>query len=497
MVPDRKVRMLMAAIEKTGKLGMAAMRADMDRKTARKYRRAGRLPSEMRASHTWRTRPDPLVALWPKAEAMLAEAPELEAKALFEWLVERNPGAYQEGHLRTFQRRVQRWRALEGPSQEVYFPQEHLPGKKMETDFTNMNSLGITIRGVPFPHLLCHTVLPYSNWEWGKICHSESLLALRGGLQAALGRLGRIPEEHWTDHSTAATHEIPEGEGGQRGFNRGYLDLMGHFGMKPRTIQVGAPNENGDVESANGALKRRVKQHLLLRGHTDFDSVEEYAVFLEGVMEKADRLRKKRLEEELAVMKPLRVDLLPEYTEEESRVTSWSTIQVSRNTYSVPSRLIGSLVRARVYDDRIEVSSHGMQQMEMPRLRGEGKHAVNYRHVIRSLLRKPGAFRHYKYRADMFPTDSYRWAYDVLCEACSSERAADLEYLRILHHAAVTMETRVDAVLGDLRKSGVTPRWEVVLARAPVPRAEPPAMAPLRVDLAEYDCLLDRKEATA
>jgi len=174
VTPDRKVRKLMEEYQKTGSVSRAALRADMDRKTARKYLRSGKLPSQMRVQHTWRTRPDPFEKHWVEAEAMLSEAPELEAKALFEWFCERHGGVYHEGQLRTFQRRVRRWRALRGPAKEVYFPQEHVPGRRLETDFTWMNSLGITINGEPFKHLLCHCVLSYSNWQWAVVCHSGS-----------------------------------------------------------------------------------------------------------------------------------------------------------------------------------------------------------------------------------------------------------------------------------------------------------------------------------
>ena len=165
--PDRKVRKLMEEHARTGKLTKAAMRADMDVKTGRKYVRAGKLPSELRVEHSWRTRGDPFSAHWGEAEGMLKGAPDLEGKALFEWLCDRYPGEYEEGQLRTFQRRVREWRALCGPEKEIFFPQEHEPGRRMETDFTSMKELGVTLRGEPFSHLLCHSVLTYSNWEWG------------------------------------------------------------------------------------------------------------------------------------------------------------------------------------------------------------------------------------------------------------------------------------------------------------------------------------------
>jgi hypothetical protein len=337
--------------------------------------------------------------------------------------------------------------------------------------------------------------LTYSNWEWATICFSESLLALRQGVQNALLRLGRVPLEHWTDHSTAATHEpSAEDESGARVFNARYLALMTHFGMQPFTIQCGAAHENGDVESLNGALKRRMVQHLLLRGHRDFESVEAYRAFLHAVLDKANGLRHDRLLEELAVMPLLRVDRLPEFDASEPKVSSWSTIRVARNSYSVPSRLIGEKVKVRCYEDRVETYFGGVRQMVAPRLSGRGGHAINYRHIIGWLVRKPGAFRNYRYREDLFPTLNFRVAYDRLCDACS-ERVADIEYLRILKHAARTMECEVDRALKLLCDQDMVPRWNTVLEFCPEPQICVPEVIVPPVDLSQYDLLLAGGEA--
>lgn len=494
VVTDRQVRKLLMEHQKTGQIGMAAMKAGMHRETAGKYIKIGQLPSERRVERDWRTRPNPFEEHWPEIDEMLSAAPELEGKALFEWLCERYPGTYDEGQLRTFQRHVRRWRALSGPEKEVYFPQNHVPGVRMETDFTCMNALKITIRGEPFDHLLCHDVLTCSNWEWATICHSESLLALRNGLQAALLQLGHVPKQHWTDHSTAATHELGGQERGRRGFNAGYLEIMDHFGIEPHTINRAEPHENGDIESANGALKRRIKQHLLLRGSRDFDRRDEYRCFLEEVLHKINDRRRKRLCEELDAMKPLEAALLPDYVEEQLHVTRWSTIQTDRRIYSVPSRLIGETVRVRRGEDRVEVFLAGQRQLSMPRLSGEQFHAINYRHVIEWRIRKPGAFARYRFRQDLFPSLSFRRAYDRLCEVCSP-RKADIEYLRILRQAARTMESEVERVLQDLEQRGIPPRWNALMEFWPAPEApEIPEMAPLAVQLDDYDQLLSVKE---
>jgi hypothetical protein len=192
---DAQVRKLMKEMQKHGAIGLAADRSGMDRKTARKYVRAGKLPSELDKPRWWRTRKDPIAEEdWAFVEAQLTASPALEAKTLFELLQERRSEPYAEGQLRTLQRRVKLWRATKGPDKEVFFSQEHRPGEAAQTDFTHATELGVTIRGVDLVHMLCHFVLPYSNWQSVTVCQSESLLSLRRGVQAALFRLGHHPE---------------------------------------------------------------------------------------------------------------------------------------------------------------------------------------------------------------------------------------------------------------------------------------------------------------
>lgn len=493
LTTDGQVRKLMEEMSKHGRLGVAAMRAGMDRKTARKYVREGQLPSMLAQPRDWRTRPDPFAAVWLELAARLKDAPGLEAKTLFEDLLTRHPGEYEPGQLRTLQRRIREWRAQEGPEREVYFAQEHRAGEAMQTDFTWATELGITIGGEAFPHMFCHCVLPYSNWEWATTARSESMAAIKRGVQAAVFRLGRVPEWHQTDNSTAATHQLHTGK---RDFNTDYMALMRHLGMKPRTIAVGESNQNGDIEAINGALKRRLEQHLLMRGSRDFESVEAYEAWVHGVIEAVNKTRGKRVQEDLAAMRPLQVSRLPEHHEEDAWVTSWSTVRVVKNTYSVPSRLQGETVRVRVFDDRLEVMHGGRHQLTIERLHGRHQHRINYRHVIWSLLRKPGAFARYKYREDLFPTLVFRKAYDALTVAMPG-READIEYLRILHRAASTMECDVERALAALLADGALPTAERVAAIVAPAEPEIPAMVALVVDLHAFDDLLACTAAVA
>jgi transposase len=459
----------------------------MHRNTGTKYLRAGKMPSELKTQRTWRTRSDPFEGDWAEIAERLTDAPELEAKALFEDLCERFPGRYQEGQLRTFQRRVKQWRAMHGPDKEIFFEQEHRPGEAMQTDFTSMKELGVTICGEPFPHLLCHQVLPYSNWEWGTVVRSESTMALKRGVQSAVFELGRVPEYHQTDNSSGATHRLGSGK---REFNDKYQALMDHLGMKPRTTAVGEKEQNGDIEAMHRAFKRRVEQHLLLRGSRDFESVEAWEEWMQTIAKKANVSRSKRLTEELAVMRVLDVHRLAEYEEEDVRVKQGSTIRVKNNTYSVPSRLKDEKVKVRVYDDRVVVYYGGIRQMTVERLLGEGGHRINYRHIIWSLVRQPGAFERYRYREDLFPTPVFREAYDKLADKLASTRKADIEYLRVLHLAASTMECEVEVALRLLLSDRVVPLADRVKELVIRERPEIPDVKPMAPDLGEYDSLL-------
>jgi hypothetical protein len=225
----------MEEMSKHGRIGQAAMKAGMDRKTARKYAAGGKLPSETTRSRDWRTRTDPFEAHWSEIEERLRRTPELEAKTLFELLQAQYPERYADGQLRTLQRRVRWWRAAHGPEQEIMLAQQHRAGEAAQTDFTSTGELAVTIAGQAFVHLLCMFVLPYSNWQWVTVCLSESMAAMRKGVQRALFQLGRVPRYHQTDNSTAATHRIPDGQGvcfedGKRPFNAEYVALMQHFG---------------------------------------------------------------------------------------------------------------------------------------------------------------------------------------------------------------------------------------------------------------------------
>ena len=432
MITEKQCRVLRKEYARTQNMSVSAMKAGVDRKTARKYLNNQQTPAEQRQAHDWRTRPDPLEKVWSQAEAMLAEAPELEAKALFEHLMEVPGSELKEAHLRTFQRRVQRWRGTHGPEKDVMFDQRRQPGDLLQVDWTHPGDLEVSVQGQPLDHVLCHGVLAYSNWQWAIRCQSESFLSLMAALQACFGRLGKVPRYVSTDNSSAATHEIV---GGKRGYNSNYLEVCTHFDFEPITINVGCPHEHGDVESANRHLKRPLDQHLLLRGSRDFESAPAYEQFVAGVLEKANGRRAALLEKELAVMRPVPGSWLAEYRELRVRVSSQSTIRVRNVSYSVPSRLIGHEVRVEQYEAELKVYLGREPVVTLPRRRGDRGAVIDFRHVVGPLLRKPGAFANYQHREQLYPSAGYRAAHDRLV-ADHGARQGVVEYLQVLRVAA-------------------------------------------------------------
>ncbi len=451
----------MKTINDKGGIGRAAMKAGMDRKTARGYVRRGHGPTTPRPARHWKTHADAFADIWPEVVRWLEATPEIEAKALFEHFLAQRPEQLPSNGLRTFQRRVTRWRTQYGPPKEVFFPQVRDPGASVQVDWTHAHKLGVTLAGAPYPHLLCHTVLPYSNWEWAVPCQSESSLSLKLGLQDAFWQLGGVTPQVQTDHSSTATHQLKRGAAA-RGFNTDYLALCEHLGTTPRTINPSRPDENGDVEAAQRHLKRRLRNHLILRGSSDFASLETYAAFVTQVCVAANAQRSARGVEELPRYRPLPAHRYPAAEEHTARVSSYATARVKNCAYSVPARLINVHLLARVTETTVSFHHAGVEVARYPRAHTQ-QARIDYRHVIDSLLRKPGAFARYLYREELFPRPVFRQTYDQLVAAAPA--LADRRYVELLALAARTDEARVAAVLGALLRAGEVPQVSAVEAQ--------------------------------
>ena len=304
----------------------AAAMAGMSGRSARNWQ-CGPLPSETKTERRWRTRPDPLDGVWEEETLPLLQgeaAGGLRATTIIEWLEEKFSGRFSVSQLRTLQRRLQDWRALNGPDQEVYFPQEHPPGREAQIDFTHCNSLGVTIGGRSYRHRLFQLVLSHSGWRYAEVATGETFLALKQGLQNALWELGGTPRVIRSENTSALTHEIKRSRG--RSLNDSYTELLDHYGLESTLINSGESHENGVAEQANHQLKDAIGQALMLRGSRDFNSLEEYTGFVRKVVDRRNRLVQGKLEQVRPRLRPLPPAPVPEYVNYRARVRKWSTI---------------------------------------------------------------------------------------------------------------------------------------------------------------------------
>jgi len=489
MVKDAQVGVLRRKLMEGKTQEAAAAGAGMSVVSARKWR-AGLYPSQARKRHWWRNRPDPFAGVFESEVVPLLAADEkrvLEARTILGELNRRHPGELSVRQLRTLQRRIRQWRALNGPDKEVFFPQEHPPGREAAYDFTNCDELGVTICGTPFDHLLFELALGFSGWRWPTVALSESYEALLLGVQEALWQLGGVMEVLRSDNLSAATHELPLSGG--RALTRRYQGLLDHYGLQSTRISPSKAHENGVVEQAHRRTKSILAQMLVLRGSRDFAGVKEYERWVREMIEREHNvLLKDKLVEERRHLHELPAVALPAHTTFTVTVRRWSTIRVVNHTYSVPARLIGERVRVHLHHDHLEVYFAGRLVEQLPRLRGQRWARIDYHHVIWSLVKKPGAFARYRWREELFPSLVFRRSYDAL-RSFHGERA-DAQYVRILHLAAVSGEEAVERTLSELLEGGE--RFDADRVRLAV-RPERPSVPTVAIgtpDLKVYDALL-------
>jgi hypothetical protein len=423
---------------------IAAVKAGISERSARRIDHSELRPHRTPQRH-WRTRKDPLCDVWESVLVpMLEENPALLPTTLCEYLCEHYPGQYDETILRTLQRRMKAWKVKHGPAKEVMFRQIKEPGRLGLSDFTAPKGITITIRGQIFKHLLYHYRLAFSGWCYVKvICGGESYTALSTGLQNALWRCGGVPCEHRTDSLSAAFNNLAEKEQ----LTVRYGDLCRHYGLKTSRNNPGLSHENGAIESPHGHLKRRIKQALLMRGSDDFVSLEAYQGFIDGVVSKINRRCHSRFQDELGCLKALPKRRTHDYAEHRVIISSSSTFDLKRVTYTVPSRFIGERLYVQLYDERLELFHGHEPVLHLPRVyasKTQRGRCVDYRHVIDSLVRKPQAFRYSQLRDDLLPSPDYRRIWEYVDDTLAAHKACRY-IVRLLHLAA---QQHCEAALG-------------------------------------------------
>jgi transposase InsO family protein len=426
-------------------IAVAAAKAGVSIATAYRIETDSRLPSQKTVLRG-RRRPDPLANVWDsEVVPMLEAAPGVRAVAIFEEISRRHLDL-PTGVRRTLERRVARWRALNGPSRDVMFRQEHPPGRMGLSDFTDMSDLGVTIAGVPLRHRIYHFRLAFSGFAHAHVVlGGESFVALAEGLQNALWALGGVPEQHRSDSLSAAFRNVDRDM--QEDLTRRYEELCAHYGMAPTRNNPGVAHENGSIESPHGHLKKVLTDELLLRGSRDFADLLAYRRFVDEVLGRRNARNRKRIEIERGALKPLPGRRTTDYEEARVLVTSNGGFLLRRVFYTVPSRLIGHHLNVHLYDDRLECFLGSTQIITLrrgrpPRDSNKHGHVVDYRHVIHALRKKPMALLNLVYRDQLFPRRAYKRAFEALL-ASEGEKIAcrtTVGFLALAHYRACEAE---------------------------------------------------------
>lgn len=470
----------------------AAARTGISVSSARRIERRVALPSQ-REPRGWRTRVDPLIEVWDgEVVPMLEGASGLTGVTVLEELQRRYPGRFGESVLRTLQRRLRAWRAEHGQEREIFFAQEHPPGRLGLSDFTVADELGICIAGDAFAHRLYQFAFAHSGWRHARVVRGgESFQALSAGLQEALWMAGGVPEEHRTDSLSAAFNNLAE----QEELTRRYEELCRHYGMRASRNNRGESHENGAIESRQGSLKRALEQGLLLRGSRAFDDMAAYEQFVAEAVRRLNVRCVRAWEIERARLKPLPARRTVDFEEIDARVSKFGTFSAKSALYSVPSRLAGHRLKVRLYGTYLEAWLGGVKVFECERLYGsiENRHPkrIDWRHMLPSLKRKPGAFARWVLREAMFPRSEYAKAWQRIRERLEERAACRLmvALLDLANQANVVAE--LAGVLTELHERDELPDIEALRERFAPRTPEMPNVQIVLPTAAVYDELLE------
>ena len=487
-ITDHQMRLYMSYRQN---LSPEAAAAKAGFSTATAYRIDGdpRFPSQ-KTSPRERRRPDPLAPYWDaEVVPILKAAPQIRTIGVLEELRRRHP-ELNPNIRRTLERRITAWRALHGAEQDVIFRQEHEPGRMGLSDFTDTSALGITIAGQPFDHRLYHFRLAFSGFVHAHVVlGGESFVALAEGLQNALWALGGVPKEHRSDSLSAAFRNLDAAA--QDDLTQRYQAMMRHYDMEPSRNNAGIAHENGSIESPHGHLKAAIEDALLLRGARDFADLDAYRAFIDEIIGRRNAHNRKRIEIERAALTPLPKRRTADFEEKIVIVTSSGGFILRRVFYTVPSRLIGHRLRARIYDDRLDcflgATLVATLRRGQPVSETKGGHVVDYRHVIHALRRKPMALLNLVYRDQLFPRPAFARAFEALLERCDDRPACKIMVglLALAHDCACEFEL-ANTIAADL-DAGRLPDLAALRARFRPETASVPNVSVELASLGAYD----------
>jgi len=302
---------------------------------------------------------------------------------------------------------------------------------------------------------------------------------------------GGVPEEHRTDSLSAAFNNLAEREE----LTRRYRELCEHYGMRASRNNPGESHENGSIESRQGSLKRSLEQALLLRGGREFAGLQAYEQFVAETVRRLNARCARAWDVERQSLRPLPTRRTADFEEIDARVSKFGVFSAKSALYSVPSRLVGHRLKVRLYNTHLEAWLGGVKVFECERLYGsvENRHPkrIDWRHMLPSLKRKPGAFARWVLRDAMFPRSEYARTWERISGRLP-ERSACRLMVELLDLAdQVNVVTELAAVLDTLNDRDELPDVDSLRKRF-APRATlMPSVQVVMPSAAVYDELLE------
>lgn len=277
-ITEKQVRLYMK-FRKDFTQEVAASKADISVSSARRIENGRHQPNQ--AKRQWRTRPDPLEAVWESVVVPILQQDEfITPVGVFDHLCESHSDDFPTTARRTLERRIKKWRQLHGGAKDVMFLQHHESGILGICDFTHVKS-PITIRREPCKHMLFNYRLAASGWQYCQVVYGgESFAAFSDSLQKAFRESGGVPKEVRTDSLSAAYRNHDNAEA----FTERYKSLMSHYGFTATRNNTGVAHENGVIESSNRHIKAQIEQALRIRGSFDFNCRDDYEGFIQQLV---------------------------------------------------------------------------------------------------------------------------------------------------------------------------------------------------------------------
>lgn len=244
MIDDYTIEQLFKLLTKGKSLTQAAKEANISYKTALKYKRIGRLPSQIRAAdkpHIQRLFDD----RWEKdVVPYMIEYPGSSASRLLNHLIEMYPKKYALNQLRTLQRRLKNWKDSLHPWEEVESIYSGTPGELGVTGILSP-PLEIFIRGELYHHELLFFLLPFSGWMWLNPIVSKENVSIVEHLEEIFWRCKFSPRSHYHWYTPAHGNTVRDHYEQFQGCSEFYK----HYGIKPVRSSTAIPPKWNSVKS--------------------------------------------------------------------------------------------------------------------------------------------------------------------------------------------------------------------------------------------------------